>query len=488
MTVGRRGAAQGRLVKIVNELVLVTGEAQLELLETVGVIRANLQLGADIPAARPLRSNTSLASPGVKLHGSGFIVDRRSAQRLGLGTVSGLEGRIRSYRNGKDLADRPRDAFVVDLVGLTENEVRDRYPTLYQHVLDRVKPERAISVDRELREKWWLFRRTNRQMRDAVRELPRYIATTVTAKHRLFQFLPGDILPDDGLLVIGSADPLTLGVLTSALHLAWALATGSTLEDRPRYIKTRCFDTFPFPADDTGLTPALAVRIRSLAEQLDAHRKARQAAHASVTLTGLYNVLAKLRSGEPLNAKEKLLHEQGLVSVLRTLHDELDAAVLTAYGWADLIAPLADHTPAAAEARAAAVETLLERLVALNAKRAAEEAAGTVRWLRPDFQQRGASGTQTAIDTGGDDEPEAAAPSPAAAPAKRPWPGGLPEQIKAVAEVLAAQPRPMALADLEARFTARGRWRERLPVILDTLVALGRARQLDGAPPRWQAA
>ena len=66
------------------------------------------------------------------------------------------------------------------------------------------------------------------------------------------------------------------------------------------------------------------------------HRKARQAAHEAVTLTGLYNVLAKLRSGQALTAKDKLLHEQGLVSVLRTLHDDLDAAVLQAYGWADL--------------------------------------------------------------------------------------------------------------------------------------------------------
>ncbi|HOW46470.1 MAG TPA: hypothetical protein P5163_01460 [Rubrivivax sp.] len=56
----------------------------------------------------------------------------------------------------------------------------------------------------------------------------------------------------------------------------------------------------------------------------------------------------------------------------------------------------------------------------------------------------------------------------------------------------------MTLAELEARFSARGRWRERLPTILDTLAALGRARPLAGASggpvgsadeaPRWAAA
>jgi len=100
-----------------------------------------------------------------------------------------------------------------------------------------------------------------------------------------------------------------------------------------------------------------------------------KAAHPDATLTAVYNVLEKLRSGGPLTAKEKVIHEHGLVGVLKSLHDELDAAVLQAYGWADLSLPTD-------------TDTLLVRLVELNARRAAEEAAGTVRWLRPEFQQR----------------------------------------------------------------------------------------------------
>src|SRR5690606_21265716 len=107
-----------------------------------------------------------------------------------------------------------------------------------------------------------------------------------------------------------------------------------------------------------------------LGEQLDAHRKRQQEKHPDLTMTGMYNVLEKLRSGEPLSAKEKTIHEQGLVSVLKQIHDDLDAAVFDAYGWPH---GLTD-------------EQILERLVALNAERAAEEARGLVRWLRPEFQ------------------------------------------------------------------------------------------------------
>ncbi len=51
-----------------------------------------------------------------------------------------------------------------------------------------------------------------------------------------------------------------------------------------------------------------------------------------------------------------------------------------------------------------------------------------------------------------------------------------------MAEVLATAQRSLDLDDVAAHFSGRGRWRERLPMLLDTLVALGRARVAGG---RW---
>jgi hypothetical protein len=176
-----------------------------------------------------------------------------------------------------------------------------------------------------------------------------------------------------------------------------------------------------------------------------------------------------MRSGVILTDKDRLIHKHGLVGVLKSLHDELDAAVLEAYGWADLTLP-------------ADTDTLLLRLVELNAKRAAEEAAGTVRWLRPEFQQAGQSEQASAearVEDDGDDETIEAKPAQVAM-AQRPWPTSLTEQIKAVAEVLSGAGRSLDLEGLAAHFSGRGRWRDRLPMLLDTLVALGRARVVDG--------
>jgi hypothetical protein len=60
------------------------------------------------------------------------------------------------------------------------------------------------------------------------------------------------------------------------------------------------------------------------------------------------------------------------------------------------------------------------------------------------------------------------------------WPNTLPEQIKAVADVLSTAPTALDMDAIAAHFKGKGRWRERLPMILETLVAIGRARSDSG--------
>ena len=490
MTVVERGTLDGLLREVVTER---SDESRVEdlvvaMTERRGSIGADLRIGADVSRAAVLKASLGLCSVGMKTIGSAFLVDHETAVALGLGSVAGLDARIRPYLSGRDFTSSPRGVWLIDFFGLPSEEVRTRFPAAYQHLLDRAKPERDLNRNAIFQRLWWVIGHPRPQFRVATAGLKRYAVTVETAKHRVFAFLTGSVVPDSTLVTFALDDAGHVGVLMSSVHVEWSLATGGTLEDRPRYNKTRCFETFPFPAEDTGLTPVLQTRIRTLAEQLDAHRKAQQTAYPELTLTGMYNVLEKLRKAEPLNDRDKLIHTQGLVSVLQSLHDDLDAAVLAAYGWSDLQAALTDH--AHADNRAAAVETLLERLVALNAQRAAEEANGTVRWLRPELQQRGAA-TQTTMAMAPTDDDSGAEPTaapPAAPVPQRAWPVGLPEQIKAVAEVLAASPHALSLLDLEVRFKARGRWRDRLPTILDTLEALGRARRSDAAAARWQAA
>ena len=59
----------------------------------------------------------------------------------------------------------------------------------------------------------------------------------------------------------------------------------------------------------------------------------------------------------------------------------------------------------------------------------------------------------------------------------QPWPSTLPEQVRALAQLLAAAPAAQTLPAIEANFKGKGQWKKGLPRILETLEALGRARR-----------
>ncbi|MCU0756950.1 MAG: class I SAM-dependent DNA methyltransferase, partial [Xanthomonadales bacterium] len=479
MTVIAAGLNSGRLSLVQQESQGIDGETEVELATTNGLINCDLRIGANLQNINPLRANHQISGMGVALHGAGFVLTPDQAEEMRpLG-----ESVIRGYVGGRDLLQSPRERFIVDFSGLSMNEARLSNPAAFQRVMDHVKPERDHNSRKSIRELWWRFGWERPILRRALIGLGRYIGTTETAKHRVFQFVRGDILADHMVVCVASASAQMLGVLSSRLHAIWALALGGRLGagNDPRYNKNRCWDPFPFPLSISEFQNEIA----TLAEQIDTHRKRQQALHPELTLTGAYNVLEKLRRGEPLNEKERRIHEQGLVSVLRELHDELDRAVFAAYGWNDLAERLVGRPgattpwPEKPAEQAEAEEELLTRLVALNAERAEEEARGLIRWLRPDYQNPGhATPAQTDLAIPDDPEP-AADDTPEATPAasKQPWPKTVPDQARAIADLLAQSKTALSLDAIANHYTARGRWRDRLPQLLDTLTALGRARQ-----------
>ena len=456
MTAAARGAGTGELARVVAEEPGEGDVPRVRLETRAGVIHADLTIGTDVKSARPLRANERIASPGMKLHGAGFIVSPAVARGLGLGRLPGLEAHIRPYLNGRDFTQRSRGALVMDFFGVSEEELRRRYGAAWQHLHTSVKPQRDAIAERspdaaQYARDWWLFGKVRSELRPALRGLPRYIATVETAKHRIFAFVPAEVIPDNKLIVIASDEAAHLGVLQSRHHVAWMLAQGNWLGmgNDPVYAKTQCFDPFPFPA----ATPAQSEKIAAIAEELDAFRKARLAEHAHLTLTGLYNALALARSGRPLSEAERDVHAGGQISILAELHARLDTAVAAAYGWP---ADLADAE-------------IVARVVALNAARVAEEASGLVRWLRPDYQApqaKVAAAAQAGLDVG------VAQPV-----ASLTWPKGEGQQYLALRALL--RDAPATPRDLARRLKGAPRG-DRVPRMLEVLVGLGLARPLEG--------
>lgn len=454
MTVAESGNHMGRLLTVDKE---DRGDQRDEgrpvtFTTEKGKVFANLRVGADVSAAEALIANAGLSSNGMMLAGQGFVVSRNRLKQLGLGARSGLEQFVGPYVKGREFNQVRGDNWVLDFHGISEEELQSRFPEAFQHLRDNVWPERSVKNDKMFREKWWLFGRVRSEIRPALQGLNRFIATTETSKHRMFQFLDEGTRPDHMLIAFALDDPKHISVLSSRLHVLWSLAAGGRLGvgNDPRYNKSRCFDPFPFPV----FSDVQTIKLRSLGEQLDAHRKDRLAAYPKLTMTGLYNVLEKVRAGTKIEGKDREVYDQGLVGILRDLHDRIDVAVAEAYGWP---ADLPD-------------DEILHRLVDLNRERAAEEATGLIRWLRPDYQNP--DGKAVATKAGQDTMDLGIA----AATTKTPWPKTLPDQLSAVQHKLGEL--GIATPEQIARLFARGRATTVQP-LLESLTALGQARMFE---------
>ncbi|MBM0744067.1 class I SAM-dependent DNA methyltransferase [Phormidium sp. CLA17] len=302
-------------------------------------------------------------------------------------------------------------------------------------------------------------------MRTSIENLDRYIATTQTSKHRIFQFLASRIVPDQKLVVIALNDPYFLGILSSSIHVMWATEAGGWLGvgNDPVYNHSRCFDPFPFP----DRTPEQEQKIRGLGERLDAHRKRVQAQHPEVTITGMYNLLEKLRKGEAFSESDRAYNDKALVSTLKQIHDELDVAVFEAYGWQP---DLSD-------------EEILERLVKLNAERAEEERNGIIRWLRPEYQAPNEVRTQQVL------EGIVAEETVIAPVEQKPFPKQPKEQLAAIRDLLRTSGGEWTVLQIAAQFKGGGRYKGAIAENLERLEWFGvlLCRE-DGHTKRWQFA
>jgi hypothetical protein len=429
-------------------------------------LNADLSAHADIATAAsvPLRSNSDLSFRGFNVVGRGFVITEDEAREF-LREKANVEV-VRPYLNGRAISRRIQGDWIVDFGLRTEEESRS-FARPFQVVLDRVRPARLSDRDPGFREYWWRFGRPRPAMRKAVADLTRYIATSYVAAHRVFVLFESAWAPDDKVVVIAHDSPFVLGVLSSGIHSEWASAAGTRLGvgNDPTYNNPRCFDSFPFPPEAAG-----GVAIGRAASRIDELRKAALVRDPRITITGIYNVIAKLRAGTALTPRERTIHELAACGILRDLHDELDRLVAEAYGW-----------PWPMEK-----EEILERLVALHDERVEEEKRGLIRWLRPEYQvprfapdSASAAPAELALEEAPATRPKrgrkAKGDGAAAAPAPAPWPTTAVEQIGALGALVSS--RPVTIDQALAAFA--GAKRELVVRHLDTLVLMG---ELEVAP------
>jgi hypothetical protein len=471
MTVAAAGEHEGVIRTIVREEQLDTDEPIVEFESKHGRINADLSIGANVDGAQQLRANYAVCYRGVQLMGGGFIVTLEQAIKLGLGRRPGLERRIKEYRNGRDLTAHPRGVMIIDLFGLSADEVRGDFPEVYQHLIQTVRKQRADtfakSPTRDAQEylaRWWQFGKPRSELRPALEGLRRYIATVETMKHRVFQFMDHAVLPDNMLVAIASDSAYHLGVLSSKAHVIWAIRSGGKqgMGNDPRYSKSRCFDPFPFP--DT--TATARGEIGAIAEELDRTRKRVFLEHPDLTLTALYNALEFTKGGKPLSTKNRDVLNRGHVLILKELHERLDVVVMQAYQWP---ADLND-------------EQIIERLVGLNQLRAAEERRGLIKWIRPDYQ------IDKVAPLAHQGDRVQAILSTKTKRRKKAFPAERQDQARVVLSIISGTSTPLSAEEIAATFNSKGDTFAEVRDVLQSLVRIGQAETYDNGRSFFRAA
>ncbi len=283
-------------------------------------INPDLTAGLDLTMALRLNENLGIAFQGVTLGGPFDIPENEARRLLAQPNPDGRSNSdvIRPALNAQDITSRPRGVWAIDFgPSMSESEAA-LYEGPFEYALAHVRPFRIASRRRSYAERWWLPMEARPGLRRALRGLDRFIATPITAKHRIFVWVDTRTLPLVPVTAIARDDDYTFGVLQSRVHEVWARATGTQLrevESGFRYTPTTCFETFPFPDPTPEQRERVGEAARRLVELRDGWLNPPgldPADLAKRTLTNLYNQRP---------------------TWLANAHADLDAAVSAAYGW-----------------------------------------------------------------------------------------------------------------------------------------------------------
>jgi hypothetical protein len=379
---------------------------------TVGGITSQLQPpGKTTGKPYRLAANAKKSFIGSYVLGMGFVMEPEEAQRL-------LEKDARNrdvlfpYLNGEDLNsrwDQSPSRWVINFqdwpldrgasgtwtiadedekkTWLSSGHVPTDYPgkvaadyPLCHDILERlVKPEREKNNRKVYRERWWHYAEKRPDLYATISGLERFLVHPLTSKYNSFAFYERGIVPSHMTVVLAITAWDEYALLQCDLHWQWALAYGNKLETRPQYTPSDCFEPFPYPSTLCAL--------KSIGERYYIYRR---------------DIMANRREG--LTSTYNRLHTPNEVSqdmaTMRVLQVEMDHEVAAVYGWTDLDLGHGFHETKQGiryTVSEAARREVLDRLLALNHERHAQELAAAQAIPRPKPKSRKRTPAQSGL-------------------------------------------------------------------------------------------
>ena len=329
---------------------------------------------------KPLRSNKGYAFEGTYTFGDGFTLSEDEAREM-IASDPRNERVLFPYINGQDLnshVQQKPSRWVVNFFDWPEEDAR-KFSLPYQKILRDVKNERKNTKNKQVREySWWLHWRQRAALYHSIgrgasfanhpenwhgdtHRPEKVLAACRVSKFLIFCFLPNKYVYSNAINIFSFRNFSDFSHLQSSLHEAWCRHHASTLETRLRYTPSDVFETFPRPNGES-------TECARIGERYHDERRAIML-EEEIGLTKLYNIL-----------HDESRQDTRIVG-FRSLQQDLDKAVLAAYGWSDLalrygfreVSYLPENDRVRFTISEEARREILQRLSELNRERYQEE-------------------------------------------------------------------------------------------------------------------
>jgi hypothetical protein len=326
-----------------------------------------------------LEANSGKSFQGSNVLGIGFTMSPDEAKALITKNPKNQDV-LFPYLNGEDLNstyDQSPSRWVINFKNWALSPEHDDpkkpkgapyasdYPDCLEIVERLVKPERAKNSDKKRREIWWQFTRPTLELYEAIAQCDRVLVVSRVSKYFSIVYAQHGWVYNERLTVFIPFRG-AFSLLQNSFHESWMLLYGSTLETRPMYTPSDCFETFPFPT----LTPETEKELEAIGEKYYNQRQQIMQT-TQLGLTKTYN-----RFHDPNDTADD-------IQQLRELHIQMDYAVMKAYQVRDFAKenPLLDLNHDFHQTKQGlrftisetARRDILDRLLALNHQRYAEE-------------------------------------------------------------------------------------------------------------------
>ncbi|MDB9529594.1 N-6 DNA methylase [Oscillatoria sp. CS-180] len=267
----------------------------------------------------PLKENKNRVFSGSNINGKGFVLSPEQAEEF-INLNAQNSQKIKPYIGGDELNTNPKllhSRYVIDF-GDDEIEQVEVHPELFEHLNQTVRIQRQSSSENRLKEYWWRHSRPARELYTRCKNMRQILASSRHSPYICFGFQNSDRVFSDALTLFAFDQYSGFSVLQSQVHDIWAIFFGSSIGDTFRYIPEDCFETFPFP-ENWETAPTLEAVGKTYYEY-----RADLMVRNNQGLTDTYNCFHDPEERHPHILK------------LRDLHNQMDRAVLNAYGWPDI--------------------------------------------------------------------------------------------------------------------------------------------------------